>query len=823
MKRVIASIVVLCMLLINGCMTAPGESLSGDSIQETDHSAELSANESSAADSSVTNSSNADNSEENQQTTEFPLQIEKKWFEGERLGRLCSNQQWIVNRYKFASDSDINWLSFYPKEGEWKDPVWKLMPEEGKLIADVAFGEAWMYWIEVPISPLGFVGDGWTLYAMQYQDESTKRILDTNDLEMQVYPSIAVYRDELYLKFAFDGERDEIVRYSPDAEGRQPVTDLQSEDPGRMTVYGETLIIADHDESNWSALLYNAEGMERIPLPTQQQTERITRLSKAGQWLIYTTVTDRPGTFYAYNIETGEGRVLADQPDSYAAAADRYLLMTYLNQSPLLYDLTEDRYYEIPESELCLKGAGAEFTRYQLAEIDGRILIYETDRTVLPALIVELSVKEDESASVASGQESAGTEVAVNFTKMEVPDMDTIRRYVRGCEAFKDLYAEWDEEYGTSFVTVKGVQYPGILSTEFLSDEEKNVSFRLIHATPSGDGYLKELFAYQDGEVVSVSEEPYEPSAEELIDAPDLTGKDTLYLQNTLVSYYDVNSGVIDSAKSLSPSIVASVYSGLDNLNWQELTLSEEDRSYYSNALYLMGEEPVYFCIGAREDIMADLIQAYTPAGSLAGGVFYQGDMASAYIHPEATQKEAAEFADLLWNRMTCGSYLEYTQWTPEAAGDEIAVDWCYYRNHYGSNGEGLYHNEHVSLMYARVNGRLDLPAGYTDAIPAMPDETYDLVKAEVWGYDDHIVVTDPDILMEIETAIQSAEHKNNSPQTYLICYPLCFERADGVKLYAYPNLYGPSESNQLFQTGEAWYKFPSEHRDLWDMLGYRP
>ena len=235
---------------------------------------------------------------------------------------------------------------------------------------------------------------------------------------MQVYPSIAVYQDELYLKFAFDGERDEIVRYSPDAEGLQPVTDLQSEDPGRMAVYGETLIITDRDESNWLALLYNAEGIERIPLPTQQQSERITRLSKAGEWLIYTTVTDQPGNIYAYNIETGEGRVLADQPDSYAAAGDRYLLMAYLSQSPLLYDLTEDRYYEIPESELCLKGADAEFTQYRLAEIDGKILIYETDRTVLPALIVELSVKEEENASAASEQESVDTEEDVKHLRI---------------------------------------------------------------------------------------------------------------------------------------------------------------------------------------------------------------------------------------------------------------------------------------------------------------------------------------------------------------------------------------------------------------------
>ena len=515
MKRIGVVLLILCVLIVNGCTPVSSGKSDGDSFLDIESSAEMSMYGESEVDVSVMDSPADDSFDENQQAAVFPLQIEKTWFEGERLNHLCSNRQWVVNRYKFASDSDINWLSFFPKEGPWDQPAWQLKPGEGRLIAEVALGDSWMYWIEVPISSLGFVGSGWTLYTMQYQDESSRKVLYTDDTEMQVYPSIAAYKDELYLKFAFNGRQNEIRRYSPAGEELQPLLVLQSDDPGKMAVYGKTLVASDHDGYNCFAVLFDTETGETlsISVPTKSQTERITSLRKAGEWLLYTTVTDSPGNTYAYNMVTGEERVLADLPDACAVAGNRYLLMFYSGQSPILYDLIEDRYYEIPESELFLSGARAEF--YGFSEIDEKILIYETSRDVSPALIVELSVDENASAGASEAKstgESAESGTNVDFCTIEIPETDMIHRYVRGCEAFKDIFSEWDEEFAS--VVINGTEYPGILRTAFLADEEKNVSFRLVHANETKDGYINELYTYQDGEIVSVSAEPYTLNAE---------------------------------------------------------------------------------------------------------------------------------------------------------------------------------------------------------------------------------------------------------------------------------------------------------------------
>ena len=167
-------------------------------------------------------------------------------------------------------------------------------------------------------------------------------------------------------------------------------------------------------------------------------------------------------------------------------------------------------------------------------------------------------------------------------------------------------------------------------------------------------------------------------------------------------------------------------------------------------------------------------------------------------------------------------------QWSPEAQGDYIISDWSYLAG-LPHNERTLYyvmgweHNRHVREIYVQYTGKLALPEDYADALPARPEEVHDLIKAEVWGYEEHYVVTDPAVLQEIEDAMQSAEERSGIPKTYVLCYPLCLERADGVKLYAYPMMMDPGEESQDYQAGDVWFRFKSPSRDLWDMLGYRP
>ena len=84
--------------------------------------------------------------------------------------------------------------------------------------------------------------------------------------------------------------------------------------------------------------------------------------------------------------------------------------------------------------------------------------LQEESETAAPDSSPETSQKEDPQTSPAA-------------FRIDVPDYETICRYVRGCEAFKDIFPVWDEQFPA--VAIDGIEYPGILDTELIVDDAK--------------------------------------------------------------------------------------------------------------------------------------------------------------------------------------------------------------------------------------------------------------------------------------------------------------------------------------------------------------
>ena len=322
-------------------------------------------------------------------TNNFPLCIEKRWFGGERLGFLFWSDRWVGNRTYDSADAGTNWLTIYPDDNAWEEAAWQLKPQEGMVIQGVALGEKYLYWTETSPMPLDI--PGWDLYVMDLESGETERLLSDDKTSLLTFPSLVIYEDMLYLLFTHEENYGELVRYNPKSDNYEHIayTHCLFNLYYGLNLCDNAIVTVDYDGTGWYMLLYDLETAELsgVRIPLKYPSEYIYRLQKADEWIIYST---NMLLTYAYNLKTGEIRIVTASSQICLTVGDRYLLLEKIADSFVVYDLQEDVYCRVPESELCTSKTGSEFTYYGITEANEQILIYEGARDVSPALIVKL-------------------------------------------------------------------------------------------------------------------------------------------------------------------------------------------------------------------------------------------------------------------------------------------------------------------------------------------------------------------------------------------------------------------------------------------------